>query len=283
MLSLLISVKLKRSISFESTLMVGRQNIFFSIEDLKKTFNYFNYDCSNIENILVGERPYADELFKKLGAKIVDSIDASDYEGASYIHDLNYPLKNDFIKKYKLVIDSGTLEHIFNVSQALKTMANFVDIDGHYIGILPANNFYGHGFYQFSSEFFYRFFTAQNSFEIKEVILFIDEPNPKFYKVPDTSEQHQRIQFTNSKPVYIFVVAKRINNNKIPNIYPQQMDYSDYKWKNKRVVKRNSRNSKKLKDYMPVYFKNLAKVILNRPLRDEHFSFNKPYFEDYKL
>jgi hypothetical protein len=148
---------------------------------------------------------------------------------------------------------------------------------------LPANNFFGHGFYQFSSEFFYRFFTESNGFRIIDVILFMDEPNPKFYKVPDTSEQHQRIQFTNSKPIYIFILARRVNNSTMSNVYPQQRDYNDYKWNNQRFIKTVNRNNKKLKDYIPVYLKNLYKVLLNRPLRDEHFNFNKAYFEEYKL
>jgi hypothetical protein len=42
MLALLISVRLKRDVSFESTLMVGRQNIFFSNEDLKKYLDTLN-------------------------------------------------------------------------------------------------------------------------------------------------------------------------------------------------------------------------------------------------
>ena len=52
-----------------------------------------------------------------LGAKSIDSIDFSDYENASIIHDLNIDLPNNLENKYSLVLDWGTLEHFFNFLQ----------------------------------------------------------------------------------------------------------------------------------------------------------------------
>ena len=282
MLALLVSAKMKKNVVFDSTLMVGRQNLFFKEKDLKEIFNFFNLKVNRCSHIFEEDLPFAEELFEKLGAHTVHSIDASNYENATFIYDLNFPIKDKIAPIYDVVIDSGTLEHIFNTPQAIKSTSDLVRLNGFYVGIFPCNNFFGHGFYQFSSEFFFRLFTNQNGFELLDVIIFIDENNPVFYKVSDTSENFQRIQFTNTKPVYIYVLAKRINRNHLFSEYPQQNDYSNYKWKGNRI-KTNFKKHKKFKDYIPVYFKNLTKALLNRPLRQEKFNFKKPYFTEYKL
>src|SRR6266542_2706970 len=62
-------------------------------------------------------------LFKLMGFREVVNLDNSDYEGAEIIGDLNRPLAEELLVKagrFDLIIDSGCLEHIFNVPQVLK-------------------------------------------------------------------------------------------------------------------------------------------------------------------
>lgn len=283
LIALMISAKLKREVSLESTLMIGRQNLFTTKAELSSLFNYFNLHPEDFDNIIAGERPFADKLINLLGATTVQSVDASDYEDSTFIHDFNYPLNGKIKHTYNLVLDSGTLEHIFNVPQALKNSTELVANNGHYMGFFPCNNFFGHGFYQFSSELFYRTFTEENGFRIIDVIIFIDEPNAEFYSVPDTNENLQRVQFTNTKPVYIYVLAKRVNSNELFKTYPLQNDYSNFKWKGVRTKKKSIKKTFRIKNVIPIYFRNLVKVLLNKPLRSESYNFKKPYFKKYSL
>jgi len=44
-------------------------------------------------------------------------------------------------------------------------------VGGHFFAGLPANNGRGHGFYQFSAEFFYRVFSEENGFQMRELFV----------------------------------------------------------------------------------------------------------------
>jgi hypothetical protein len=80
----------------------------------------------------------------------VVTLDNSAYEGAAIVIDLNAPLPDALKNRFTAVIDGGCLEHIFNFPQAIKNSMEMLSIGGHFLGITPANNFCGHGFYQFS-------------------------------------------------------------------------------------------------------------------------------------
>ena len=74
----------------------------------------------------------------------MDSFDASGYEGATYTVDLNTALSGEFAERYTVVIDSGSLEHVLNLPIAVKHCMEMFCVGGHYLCILPGNNFFGH-------------------------------------------------------------------------------------------------------------------------------------------
>lgn len=265
--------------------MIGRQNLHLKENELRECLEKFNFSGFRMDDILNHSNPFAEGLFSYLGAKNIESIDASSFEDATIIHDMNTPFGEikPSKEKFDLVLDSGTLEHVFNFPQAIKNCMDMVNKEGHFIGIYPCNNFFGHGFYQFSSELFYRTFSEQNGFKIIDVILFVDESDTKFYSVPDTNSVYQRMQFTNTKPVYIYVLAEKVSNKEIFKTYPIQMDYSHIKWKgliNKIAPQKKSGKIKKV--ILPNYLKNIIKAFLNIKAEDDR-SFRKPYFSSYKL
>lgn len=53
------------------------------------------------------------------------------------------------------MVDGGALEHTFNVPVALTSYMEMVRVGGRLILVSPANDHFGHGFYQFSAELFY--------------------------------------------------------------------------------------------------------------------------------
>jgi hypothetical protein len=283
MLQLILSSKAKRNLMMESTLMIGRQHLHLSQSQLSECLSIFGHNPSEAEDIIVKNEGFADGFFEFIGAKTVDSLDASDYEDASIIQDLNEPLPKLYANKFSLVLDSGTLEHVFNFPGAIKSCMELTAVGGHYIGIYPCNNFFGHGFYQFSSELFYRVLSKENGFEIEDLILFVDELNTTYYSVPDTNEEHQRINFTNQKPVLLYVVAKKLETVEVFRKNPLQMDYVQLKWQGKRKERKVLKKRKTMTNVVPTYVRNLVKAILNKRPLDDRFNFKKPYFREYKL
>jgi hypothetical protein len=102
-------------------------------------------------------------LIQQLNAECVESFDVSDYEGCNYIEDFNKPLSKQY-EQYQTVLDGGSLEHIFDVKQALQNISDLCDIGGQILHVVPANNLNGHGLYQFNSDLFYSYYTEQNGY-----------------------------------------------------------------------------------------------------------------------
>ncbi|MEP0263914.1 hypothetical protein [Dokdonia sp.] len=282
-----MSSKFKHALNFENTVMIGRQNMHIGHQQLQDCLTKFDYKDADVTKIMSKQETdtniYAEGLFKTLGASKVDAVDASTYENASIIHDMNEPIPDRHKEGYDVVVDSGTLEHVFNFPQAIKNCMEITAVGGHFIGIYPCNNFFGHGFYQFSSETFYRVLSDDNGFEVKDVIIFVDEPNGAFYSIPDTSEEHHRITFKNSKPVLLYVIAKRLEKKPILVKNPQQMDYAAMKWKGNKPVKKTVKKRATLKSKTPQYFKNIIKAVLNKKTHDDRSYFNRSYFKSYTL
>ena len=70
-----------------------------------------------------------------------------------------------------MLFDGGSLEHIFNAPVALTSYMRMVRPGGHLLLALPANNYCGHGMYQFSPEFFFSALSEQNGFTVERMIM----------------------------------------------------------------------------------------------------------------
>jgi hypothetical protein len=97
---------------------------------------------------------------------------------------------------------------------------------GHFLQVTNANNFMGHGFYQFSPELLYRVFSPENGFEIRAVLLHEVIPGGHWYAVSDPVAVQQRVELCNSAPTYILTIARKVADRE-PFIKPPfQSDYS---------------------------------------------------------
>jgi len=216
-------------VSFERVATIGRQALTLNARELRSVFEFFGERLSagDAKAILEEADGYADELFRRLGAASVDSVDASEYESATIIHDLNQPIPDDLRDRFTLLIDGGSLEHVFNVPVALRNCMEMVAIGGHYVSVNPANNFFGHGFYQFSPELFFRAFSPENGYEVDRIIAFETRPRSTWYLVRDPREVHRRVRLENRRPVHLIAQARRIVPAAIFAQTPQQFKYSD--------------------------------------------------------
>ena len=215
-------------VNFERTAMIGRQKMHLLAPALKALMDHYNHPRSEAEaqQILDEDDRFAEPFLRALGAGDVTSYDASSYEGATYVHDMNQPIDDMHKAKYSVVIDGGSLEHIFNFPVAVKNCMEMIEVGGHYLGITPANNFMGHGFYQFSPELYFRVFSPENGFVTERVMIFEDVPNAQWAQLADPDVLGQRVEMTNSKPAYLLVQAQRTQDVEIFNKTPQQSDYA---------------------------------------------------------
>jgi hypothetical protein len=217
-------------VDFSSTVTLGRQNLFLRWNQLERAARGFSMDGGMSLPALkkAASGKYADLLFACLGATEVQSIDANAYESATIIHDMNVPIAGG--RQFSCLFDGGTLEHVFNVRTSFENCMKLVAKGGHILHAVPANNFFGHGFYQFSAEFFYRLYGAEAGFEVKNVFLVEDCPGGKWLQVPDPKSVKRRIIFSNVLPTNIYVVVRKVAETCELSKFPQQSDYEQLSW-----------------------------------------------------
>ena len=205
--------------------MLGRQNFFPEVTQLQRLLDLRQTGLSAVR-FLADSKGYAEKLFGFLGAEEVTAIDNSDYEGAGIVADLNAPIAETLRNRFTAILDGGCLEHIFHFPQAIKNCMEMLTIGGHFIGITPANNFCGHGFYQFSPEVYFRIFSELNGFALRAILT--KEKNT-WFRVIDPDQFGGRVELQNNRPTYLFVLAKKIGEREAFLQTPQQSDYAR-KW-----------------------------------------------------
>lgn len=214
-------------VDFTRTAMVGRQGLHLGKRDLKDCFEAFGYEVDDdlIDAIFTKSDGYAEQLLACLGARAVHSFDNSAYEGATHLHDMNRGLPSEVKEQYTTVLDGGSLEHVFNFPMAIRNCMEMVSVGGHYLGITPANNLMGHGFYQFSPELYFSVFTRANGFDLINLIAVEDRRGATWYSVRSPRDVRRRVTLINKVPVYLLIVAQRVMKTVIFETTPQQSDY----------------------------------------------------------
>jgi len=218
-----------RQVSFAKVLTLGRLSVQIQRHDL--------------EDLLVGHglKPAGgptfyqqfgvgyngDDLFRLLGAGQVDSMDYSNFEGASIIHDLNHPMPPLYDEQYDVVIDGGTLEHVFNFPVAIHNAMRAVKIGGRLFIFQMANNFCGHGFYCLSPELFYRLLTPKYGFQVERMLVYEEHDFTRVFSVADTQRTVKRLNIKSDYGVLIMVEARKLGPGANPLVdAPAQFDYS---------------------------------------------------------
>lgn len=215
-------------VSYERTLTIGRQWLF---GDAAKVVNAHrdagqSLDLPTAKRLVREGGGFAEPIFRHLGAREVDSLDASAYEGSSFVQDLNEPLQERLHGRYSVVFDGGSLEHVFNLPQALKNCMQAVAPSGHFITITPANSFLGHGFYQFSPELFYSALAPANGFQVLALLVRPQHRWARWRAVADPSSLGRRVTMSSPWPTLMYVLARRTAAAEPFTVWPQQSDYT---------------------------------------------------------
>lgn len=113
-----------------------------------------------------GKSFWNDEYLRHHFDAEVVSFDVSNRDGAENVVDLNVSQdwRPELRNSFDLLIDGGSLEHISNLGVALQNYADLLKPGGLIFLCNPTDGYAGHGFFQFSPEFFYRAFSELNGF-----------------------------------------------------------------------------------------------------------------------
>jgi hypothetical protein len=252
--------------------MLGRQFTNISPADIERELGPLNLlPPASLHTLAVNARRdgFFEPVLAVLGAHQIDSMDYSDYEQATIVHDINKPIADDLKEKFTCVYDGGTLEHVFDFPTAIRNAMEMVAVGGHYMGISPANNQSGHGFYQFSPDLYWRVFSEANGFEVEEISVCESRRSSPVYRIEDPMKLGRRVMFTNSRPTYVLVRARRLRSVPIFETTPQQTYYED-KWTatNGAAASGNGRQSLRhwAKHSLPEPVKNVLRSVLGHVL-----------------
>jgi len=156
-------------------LTLGKQDVFVTPEVMKRTFDQYDREVAVDQNVPVfSQKPgfvegrfITDEyLFSALGFDRTESMDASDYESADHVLDLNQvETPPEYCDRWDTIFDGGTVEHIFNVPNALANLGRMVKVGGRIVHIAPSSNHIDHGFYMFSPTLFWDYYKA-NGYDV---------------------------------------------------------------------------------------------------------------------
>jgi hypothetical protein len=211
-------------------------------------------------------------LMGHFGATQVDSYDNSDYEGATHIADLNKPLMP--ANQYDTVLDLGTTEHIYNIPQVFENISLLCVEGGQILHVSPANNFCGHGFWQFSPVLFFSLYSERNGYSDTEVFLADLNRIRHWFEVLPPSHG-ARAQTTSTSPLY--VLCRTVKRRTTAHNDIQQSDYV-HAWTNKpKAADQNGirRSLKALLKKSPVLYRTLLSLREERKTKLERIGLSR--------
>ena len=205
---------------------LGRQTISATDQEVAKQFARFGLSpAATKEGRLDDQR-----LFRMMGFAAVESIDYSDFEGATHILDLNTDeISPALVGRFDVVLDSGTIEHVFHIPNALKNVLTLAKEGGRVVFLSPSSNHVDHGFYMFSPTLFMDYLVT-NGLRIEKLYFIRYAASTrapwKAYAYDRESWRKFEIGALDGRPYMVFVVATRVPGSSIGRI-PQQSFYQE--------------------------------------------------------
>jgi len=164
---------------FEGSIVtLGRQHVYVTGDEVRAMATRHGVrlhpvpDELHREPHLAAQRYLSDDcLLKMLGFQQIVRVDYSDYEAPDAILDLNSAETPDALRSaFDLVLDSGTIEHVFDIAAALRHCCRMAKPGGRVIHLTPSSNCVEHGFHNVSPTLFADFYSASH-FQINRVYL----------------------------------------------------------------------------------------------------------------
>lgn len=174
---------------------------------------------------------YSETLFAKLGFGQIESMDLSDFEGATLLQDLNAPVPEDLEQQFDFIFDGGTIEHVFNVPVALQNVFRMLKPGGMFVSANGMNGWVGHGMYQFNPELVWTFWERGCGCRVHTCLGLTKLPGrARALDFPDPAEKGVRLRLRGKIPegrVYLYYEVERMPDSVLAGTVLQ----SDYETK----------------------------------------------------
>ncbi len=108
---------------------------------------------------------HARVLFEAMGFEAYVDLDKYDYDRPAILHDLNLPVPESLCSRFGLVLDGGTVEHVFDVPAAFANTAALVQPGGCVIHL--ASQDMDHGFYALNPCLFHDYYRVNGFTEFR--------------------------------------------------------------------------------------------------------------------
>lgn len=174
---------------------------------------------------LVAADLYSEPFFKMLGFEEVFSIDASSYENCDYVHSLDQPVPTELRDSFDFIYDGGTTEHIFDLPVVYKNVFDMLRSDAVFYSVTPANDFFGHGFFQFGPELPWSLWREACGFDVLHCIALPKDVSVPSLTIPDPKVLGHRTKFDLARGKTFLSYAVRKSGNSVWQKNPQQSDY----------------------------------------------------------
>jgi SAM-dependent methyltransferase len=176
-----------------SLLTLGMPDVYFTYDHFTRMAQTVNVNLNSLADIsLSHNKAFAAKgyisgqtLFKSMNFERMSVLDYSAFEGADIEYDLNRDdLPPDLQERFDVIIDHGTIEHVFHIPNVFNNLFKMLRVGGRMIHSSPSSNCLDHGFYMFSPTLFYDFYKA-NQWELNTILVIAmtprQETEPAFY------------------------------------------------------------------------------------------------------
>ncbi|WP_101068286.1 methyltransferase domain-containing protein [Roseovarius salinarum] len=218
----------------ERSLMLGRQGFRIQTtfrQEYERTLRRHGIDGRRFD--FLQDDGYAETLMRKLGFGEVETMDFSDYEGASILHDLNRKPPRELENSFDFIFDGGTLEHVFNVPQALEGVFRMLRPGGRIVSANGLNGWHGHGMYQFNPELVWTFWKRACNCRVIDCRALPETPHSQYGPVVfnDPAERGHRLRLKDKigpERTYLYYEVEKTAESHLPD-FALQSDY-EAKW-----------------------------------------------------
>lgn len=158
-------------------LLLGQADIHFSYDQLRSMAKIANVQLNREVAITKSYKPnFADKnyisgetLFKSIGFEKIHASEYGAFDGCDIVLDLNSEnIPQELENKFDVIINHGTIEHVFHIPNCFKNIFNLLKVGGRIIHSAPSSNCLDHGFYSFSPTLFYDWYT-QNNWQVNSI------------------------------------------------------------------------------------------------------------------
>lgn len=146
------------------------------------------------------ETGYAEHPLQVLGFGRVETMDYSPYEGAQHLCDLSKPVPAAYHDRFDFILDGGTIEHVFDVPQALRNVFAMLRPGGTFVSVNGFTGWPGHGLYQLQPDLVWAFWKHMAHCEVKRCIALPADPDQAPFDLPDNKGSATRREYDRLVP-----------------------------------------------------------------------------------